>query len=479
MTAPGIVIAAPESGVGKTTFTAGLCRALARRGVRVQPFKAGPDFIDPSYHTLAAGRECRNLDGFLTSPSTLPFLYARGCAGADVAVVEGVMGLYDGIGHRGRNSTASLARTLSLRWCSFWTPRKARRASPRRPWVFATLSTTEEGRRVPPPSVVGVILCGLREGELKTLISEAVERFAGLPVLGSIRQVPEAHFPSRHLGLIPAAERSELSLQLERLADAIDEGVSLERLTALAKAPSIPAGASFPPEVSRVLEAAPRQGARIAVARDKVFTFYYRDGLDLLEELGAELLETSPAADAALPEEIDGLYLGGGYPEEFLGELSGNESYLADLRRWRVLGLPVYAECGGMMYLARRSRTERRAGRSRGPSRSLRDHDGTTAPFRLCGGTPGGGDAARLPGRDASGARVPLYRERRRAPDGLSGPKGVPSGGLLERGVCAAEPARLLRAPAFLGLSRRGGPFCRHLPELEECPCSLSRFVWR
>lgn len=353
MTAPGIVIAAPESGVGKTTFTAGLCRALTRRGVRVQPFKAGPDFIDPSYHTLAAGRECRNLDGFLTSSSMLPFLYARGCAGADIAVIEGVMGLYDGIGSEGRNSTASLARALSLPVVLLLDATKGATSLAATALGFATLSTTEEGRRVPPPSVVGVILCGLREGELKTLISEAVERFAGLPVLGSIRQVPEAHFPSRHLGLIPAAERSELSLQLERLADAIDEGVSLERLTALAKAPSIPAGAAFPPEVVRVLEAPPRQSVRIAVARDKVFTFYYRDGLELLEELGAELLETSPAADAALPEEIDGLYLGGGYPEEFLGELAGNESYLADLRRRRVLGLPVYAECGGMMYLAR------------------------------------------------------------------------------------------------------------------------------
>lgn len=353
MTVPGLVIAAPGSGAGKTTFTAGLCRALTRRGVRVQPFKAGPDFIDPSYHTLAAGRECRNLDGFLTSSSTLPFLYAHGSAGAGFAVVEGVMGLYDGLGPEGRHSTASLARALSLPVVLLLDASGGATSLAATALGFATFSAAEEGCRVPPPHVAGVILSDVRSPEQGALIAEAVERFAGLPVLGSLPHVPEAHFPSRHLGLVPAAERGELSLQLERLADAVDEGVSLERLVALAKAPPAPPGGSFPSDVARALETAPPGRSRIAVARDKFFTFYYRDGLDLLEEFGAELLETSPAGDSALPEGIDGLYLGGGYPEEFLGELAANENYLADLRRRIARGMPVYAECGGMMYLSR------------------------------------------------------------------------------------------------------------------------------
>lgn len=339
MSVPGILIAGTSSGSGKTTFTAGLLTALRTRGLRVQPFKVGPDFIDPSYHTLAAGKPCRNLDGHLTSPELVPWLYRRGSSGSDLALVEGVMGLYDGLGPEGLYSSAWTARTLGLPVLLIVDARASSISAAATVYGFSRLPGLA-------PEIIGVVLNNVGGESHAAVVTEAVQERTGIPVLGWLPKIPEASFPSRHLGLVPAAERGELVIQLDRIARHITERVDLDRLTNLArsaknggKAPSLPEKAG--------------EGIRIGIARDEVFTFYYHDALDLLVELGAELIPFSPLRDKVLPEGLRGLFLGGGYPEEFIGPLSENQSFLESLRRAHRSGTPIYAECGGMMYLGK------------------------------------------------------------------------------------------------------------------------------
>ncbi len=340
VTIPRVVIAGVQSGVGKTTIATGLMAALAKKGCRVQGFKAGPDYIDPGYHTAATGNISRNLDGWMLDEATVRELFVRAARGADIAIVEGVMGLYDGFGADGcTGSTAQLARCL------------------RAPVVLAvdakgmaaSAAALVLGYQKFDPQLTfgGVVFNRAGSESHYRLLKEAVEGAVGVRALGYLEKSAAFQMPERHLGLVPTAEKSGLAPFLDRLAGALARTVDLEGILEVARsAPPLddPKQSIFPGEQKR--------DVNIAVARDRAFNFYYQDALDLLSAYGAELVPFSPLADRALPEDAHGLYIGGGFPEMFLEPLAGNRTMLASITAAFHRGMPIYAECGGLMYLS-------------------------------------------------------------------------------------------------------------------------------
>ncbi len=337
---PRFVIAGTHSGVGKTSVTLGVLRALRKRGVAVQPFKVGPDFIDPTLHTAAASRASRNLDSWLLPHSTVVELFARAAETADVAVVEGVMGLYDGYrGGGDEGSTAEVAKLLDAPVILVIDVSGAARSAGAMVMGFAGFD--------PQVRLAGVIvdrvggerhLQGLRDALAAT----------GVPLLGALPWDDRLHLPERHLGLVPAGEQ-DYEATLETLAEAVEQHVDLEGLLRLARQVPpvvVPGPLCFPPI------RAPSQVA-IGVAQDEAFCFYYQDALELLEWRGAQLVPFSPIHDHDLPP-VEGLYLGGGFPEVHARALGTNTSMRQRLREAAAGGMPIYAECGGMMYLTER-----------------------------------------------------------------------------------------------------------------------------
>jgi len=335
-----VVIAGMQSGTGKTTVATGLMAALRKRGLRVQPYMVGPDYIDPTYHTAACGRPCCNLDRWLLSLPVLRALFARSAAGADIAVVEGVMGLFDGrTGEGERASTAEVAKALGAPVLLVLDVAKLAR----------TAAALVAGVRAFDPALplAGVILNRVASDTHLAAVAPAIERETGVPVVGAIRRDGSLQLPERYLGLIPVTEGPAATAFLERAASAIEGGLDLDRLLRLLPAVTLPKdtlAGLFPEETLPVY-------TRIAVARDRAFHFYYEDSLDLLRAWGAELLPFSPLEDATLPEGAQGAYIGGGFPELFAAELSANTSMLASLRAAARQGMPIYGECGGAMYL--------------------------------------------------------------------------------------------------------------------------------
>ena len=335
-----VVVAGVHSGAGKTTVAVGIMGALARRGLRVQPFKAGPDYIDPSYHTAVTGRPCRNLDRWLLSREAVAELFHRAARRADVAVVEGVMGLFDGRSGEGEQaSTAELAKLL------------------RAPVVLVvdaqamarTAAAVVLGCRTFDPALrlAGVILNRVAGQAHAEMARVPIEREAGVPVLGWLPRDPDLALPERHLGLIPTVEGRTAQAFYDRAVAAVERGVDVDRLLRLAseaEGPEEAAPCLFPPEPQPVR-------ARVAVAVDRAFSFYYQDSLDLLEAWGAEIAPFSPLADAALPAGSGAVYVGGGFPELYAAELAANGPMKAALREAARRGVPVYGECGGLMYL--------------------------------------------------------------------------------------------------------------------------------
>jgi cobyrinic acid a,c-diamide synthase len=335
----GFLIGGVTSGVGKTTVAVGLMGALVRRGLRVAPFKAGPDYIDPTYHTRAAGVPSRNLDTWLVPHGGVVELFARAMRGRDVAVVEGVMGLYDGRFSRSEEGTsAELAKLLGLP-------------------VFLVVDASAVARSIaatvlgfqhfdPAVRLAGVVLNRVGSPGHATLCREAIETATGVPVLGALPRRDDLALPERHLGLVPVIEGATTESVFQRIIDAVEEALDVPWVLALAKMAPLPlAEASlFSPEPVR-----PR--ARIAVALDRAFSFYYQDSLDLLEAWGAELAPFSPLEDAALPQGTTGVYIGGGFPELYARELAENRGMAQALRDAAARGTPIYAECGGLMYL--------------------------------------------------------------------------------------------------------------------------------
>lgn len=338
---PRLVLAGAWSGVGKTTLATGLMAALRARGLAVQPFKVGPDYIDPSYHTLACGRPSRNIDTWMVPPEAALELFQRACGGADIAVVEGVMGLFDG--HSGLDdtgSTAHVARLLDAPVALILDVGKTCRSAAAMALGYSRLD--------PRVRMAGVILNQTASQKHLQWTREAVETEAGIPVLGHLPKDSSLHIPERHLGLVPTAERGRLEDFLSHLGILIEEHLDLERIMEIARS-----AAPLPVPSSSVFPAEPWPArAVIAVARDEAFSFYYQDNLDLLEAYGARLVPFSPLRDAGLPVGTQGVYLGGGFPEVYAAELSANEGMLRSIREAAGRGLPVYAECGGLMYLS-------------------------------------------------------------------------------------------------------------------------------
>ena len=328
------LLAAPRSGSGKTTMTCALLMALKRRGCAPCAFKSGPDYIDPMFHRAVLGVESRNLDLFFSAPETVRTLYAKGAAGHGAAVCEGAMGFYDGLGGvSDRASAWHLADTLDLPVLLVVEPKGQ----------SLTLAAELKGlNSFRTPSHIAGILLNNCTARMHALLAPMLEKETGLPVLGFLPKLPEAVIGSRHLGLYTAAEVENLQQKLALLADAAEEHIDWPRLLALCEKepPALPVQPETPP--ARV---------RIAVAQDEAFCFIYAETLEAFRDAGAEVVFFSPLRDTALPENIGGLYLPGGYPELHARELSENTSLLREIKRKIESGLPTAAECGGFLYL--------------------------------------------------------------------------------------------------------------------------------
>ncbi|MGB0561347.1 MAG: cobyrinate a,c-diamide synthase [Spirulinaceae cyanobacterium] len=382
-----LIIAGDRSSSGKTTVTLALLSYLRQQGERVQSFKVGPDYIDPMFHSKITGRPCRNLDPILTSPDYVKSCFAHHSQDVDFAVVEGVMGLFDGIGQTEAPphvpmiagcpaiaSTAHIARLLQIPvllvidCCS----------------LSGSVAAIAQGYRALDPQleIAGVILNRVGSDRHLELLAQALEPFA-IPILGVLFRDTDLVLPDRHLGLVPTDELPELPQFFARLAQRV-QGWDWQKLLPLLKSPvnQNPTDIQseyFAPQprnpVREGLKPSPTVEAQdtvgwvaqhltqyqkifssqpipIAIARDRAFNFYYADNLDLLQALGAEFIPWSPLADR-LPDRAQGVILGGGFPELFAAELAANQAAMTDLRRAIAHGLPVYAECGGLMYLCK------------------------------------------------------------------------------------------------------------------------------
>ncbi len=357
-----LLISSPQGQSGKTIVTVGLCDVLKRRGLSIQPFKKGPDYIDPSWLTVAAGRTCRNLDLFLIPEDRLFFSFYRNCEGVNLAIVEGAMGLYDGLDSYG--TTAEIARLLSIP--ILLVVNTTRMTSSIAPMVMGFQHFQKD---VP---IAGVILNYVSGTRHERKLRKAIEQYCGIPVVGSIPKDQDLHIMERHLGLIPSSESSEGELSIERIGRKLESRLDLDQILTLArrsKAPQVLSPllkkektkkSSLPlKERDRVRGTARTQKVRIGIIRDRAFNFYYPENLEALAMEGAELLFIDSFKDR-LPK-VDGLYIGGGFPEFFLKELEGNRGLRQDIAKAVHRNLPVYAECAGLMYLCRSISWNRRS----------------------------------------------------------------------------------------------------------------------
>lgn len=337
MNIPSIVIAGTNSGCGKTTISMGIMAALIKRGIRVQPFKVGPDYIDPMFHTFITGRASRNLDSWLLEEETVKYLFMKNSVDADIAVVEGVMGFYDGFGGKSiEGSTAHVAQITGAPVILVINGEAMSLSAAAIVKGFAEFDSNA--------NIKGVIINNISGESHYNIIKDGIENNTQIPVLGYLKRNKDLSIESRHLGLVTSSEIPQLKEKVEKLATQVEATINLDLLIKLSReAAEIHINSSF--------DLSPVGQPRIAVALDKAFSFYYRDNFDLLEQLGAELIFFSPISDQKLPENIDGLYLGGGYPEVWAKELQNNYSMKEDIRKLIESGLPTYAECGGFMYL--------------------------------------------------------------------------------------------------------------------------------
>lgn len=345
---PRLVIGAPQGRSGKTTATLGILRALTRKGYQVQPYKKGPDYIDPSWHSAAAGRIARNLDPFLMTKEEICRSIALHSAGSQFSIIEGAMGLYDGLDLEGSSSTAELAKTSS---------------SP----VLLVLDSTRITRTTaaivmgcqhldPEINITGVILNKVARSRHERIARESIEKYCHIPVVGAIPKDALITIPDRHLGLVTKSEMEETENFFEHLADIICENVDLSKIITLAQAaPSL----NYVPKIEGVTSSGHNplgkgsQSPRIGIIRDLAFSFYYPENLEALESKGADVVPFSALTTEHLPEELDALYIGGGFPEVFAKQLTENATLREEIRQAGENGLPIYAECGGLMYLGR------------------------------------------------------------------------------------------------------------------------------
>jgi cobyrinic acid a,c-diamide synthase len=339
MKIPRVVVASTHSGAGKTTVAVGLMTAFSKRGLCVQPFKVGPDFIDPSYHRAAANVHSKNLDTWLTSPEVVREIFIKSTCRCDVAVIEGVMGLFDGAkGSDDSASTAEISRILKAPVILVIDVSRMAGSSAALVHGFKTYDQKLNLR--------GVILNHVKSGKHTDLAREAIEGGAGVRVVGALPSSADISMPTRHLGLIPALEQNGLADFLTRLGVFAEEHLALDQILEIARdADELEFEQQ---ESSRPVVAAK---ARIGIAYDEAFNFYYQDNIELLEANGAEIVHFSPIHDLTLPNDLDGVFLGGGFPETYAKQLEDNQSMRRSVKKAVEDEMPVYAECGGLIYL--------------------------------------------------------------------------------------------------------------------------------
>lgn len=333
-----LIIAGERSGVGKTTITLALLSYLAQKSVTVQSFKVGPDYIDPMFHTAVTGRPCRNLDPVLTSEAYVKNCYVRHCQTVNYGLIEGVMGLFDGISFNNCSDFASTAHIARLFNLPVLLVIDCARLS-------GSVAAIAAGYRNLDPAVniAGIILNRVGSDRHLAILKQALEPL-NLPILGVLYRQDALTIPDRHLGLVPTDELPHLTQFFQRLAALAERAFDWEKLFPLLRVKPISIQAETP---KPIISGHPR----IAVARDRAFNFYYQDNLDLLTAYGAELVNWSPLEDKHLPFSIQGLYIGGGFPEVFAQVLSENQPLRQEIQTAIAQGLPTYAECGGLMYL--------------------------------------------------------------------------------------------------------------------------------
>lgn len=336
-----LLIAGTSSGVGKTTLTLGIIGALKKRGLQVQPYKVGPDYIDTAYHTYVSKRPSRNLDSYMLEDEVVKYLFYKASADADIAVVEGVMGLYDGFGTDIDSCSSSyMAKLLKMPVILVIDAKAMATSSAAMVLGYKMLD--------PNLSLVGVIANNVKTSSHFELIKEAIEKYTGVEVLGYLPPDTTFSLSSRHLGLVPSQEMTQLEEKMEHLQEMIEKTIDLDRLVALSESETVTS--HFQIELPKI------KGKSLALAYDEAFHFYYQDNLDLLQELGLKIKKFSPLKDHILPD-CDFIYIGGGFPEVFAKQLAANTSMREALYQAHLRGIPIYAECGGLMYLGERLKT--------------------------------------------------------------------------------------------------------------------------
>jgi cobyrinic acid a,c-diamide synthase len=348
----GLIIAALRGGSGKTIFSIGIIAALRNRGIRVAPFKKGPDYIDAGWLALAAGRPCYNLDTFLIDTDIISQSYYTHTHDAELAVIEGNRGLYDCIDTQGRTSTAELAKLLDLPVLLCLDGTKTTRTMAA---VVAGCAQFDAGVKLK-----GVLLNRVAGARHEKILRDSIEEHCGIPVLGALPKLREQCFPERHMGLVPTYEHQWAQDAKETIAELIEQHLDLDAIIRLADSSPYKTG-NFTASSPRPVEMETKTGAidissvdkpRIGVIRDAAFQFYYPENLDALVQAGAEIIITSPLFEDHLPP-VDALYIGGGFPETHAQRLSGNSTYRRQIKTLAEEGLPIYAECGGLMFLGR------------------------------------------------------------------------------------------------------------------------------
>ncbi|MEN8166233.1 MAG: cobyrinate a,c-diamide synthase [Pseudomonadota bacterium] len=336
---PSIYISAAHKSSGKTTLSIGLARSFSDKGLTVQPFKKGPDYIDPLWLTSAAGRHCYNLDFYTQTHAEIQDLYARHMAGSQLGLIEGNLGLFDGLDVEGSNSNAAMAALLNVP-------------------VVLVINTKGMTRGIAPLllgyqafdsniDIAGIILNQVAGTRHESKLRQVIEHYTDLEVFGAMHADPAINIDERHLGLIPSNEEDRSERVIQALAARVREQIDLESILTIADRAQ-----TFTSEETVVTGERPYSGIRIGYAKDQAFGFYYPDDLDRMRALGVELISFNSLRDPQLPE-IDGLFLGGGFPETAMQELQQNSSLMADIRAFIEAGGAVYAECGGLIYLSR------------------------------------------------------------------------------------------------------------------------------
>jgi cobyrinic acid a,c-diamide synthase len=338
---PRVLVSAAHKSSGKTTVSVGLCAAFSARGLAVQPFKKGPDYIDPMWLAAAAGRPCRNLDPYLTDTAEYAGTFRRHAATADLAIVEGNKGLYDGLALDGSNSNAAVAKALQLPVILVVDARGMTRGIA--PLILGYQAFDRDVR------IAGVILNNLGGSRHESKLRAVIEHYTDLAVLGAVHRDPRLAIVERHLGLVPSNEAEGVAQRIAAIGGIVAAHVDLDAVLAVAAGAPPLAAADVEAEAGA---ARPGPDVRIGIAQDRAFGFYYADDLDALRAAGAALVPFDTLNDAGLPD-VDALFIGGGFPESFTAELEANAALRRQIRGAIAGGMPVYAECGGLMYLAR------------------------------------------------------------------------------------------------------------------------------